>query len=224
MSDGTPERLRVERVDAEGLARMLEHLAPTPLWERLCAAYGVASDGGAIPPEALPRTELVGILKALFSELPQHVEFVGEAELAHVARGDNPALVMAALCDAMGLGGEDLVEDITDELELDEDDGDEVPDDTDDGADDEGGEARGGRPVFRFRSVYLAERGTDHFTFRLMGSVNGEDRKLMVTIRKDRPVRSQIAHAEGLHSLQIVPAGRLQQAVDMEMSRKRRGK
>ncbi len=213
MSGGSGERLRVERVDPEGLARILEHLAPTPLWERLCAEYARASEGGATPPEALPRAELVGMLKALFSELPAHVEFAGEADIAHVARGDNPALVLAALCDAVVGGGEDLVdaiEELDDFATLDEDEA--------------AAEARGGRPIFRFRSVYLAERGADHMTFRLMGSVDGEDRKLMVTIRKDRPVRSQIAHAEGLHSLQIVPAGRLQQAVEMEMSRKRRGK
>lgn len=218
MSDEAGQRLRVEHVDAEGLARMLEHLAPTPLWGRLCAAYAVASDDGAIGPEALPRTELIGILKALFSELPQHVEFVGEAQLAHVARGDNPALVMAALCDAMSAPPGEELEELDEIVEV-------LGDDGEDGLDDpEQAESRGGRPIFRFRSVYLAERGTDHMTFRLMGSVDGEDRKLMVTIRKDRPVRSQIAHAEGLHSLQIVPAGRLQQAVEMEMSRKRRGK
>ncbi len=220
MSDGAAQRLRVERVDAEGMARMLGHLAPTPLWERLCAAYAVASDDGAIEPDALPRSELIGILKALFSELPQHVEFVGEAELAHVARGDNPALVMAALCEAVTVSLDEVIEiDAMDEIE-----GDQGAGEPDEAEDPEGAESRVGRPIFRFRSVYLAERGTDHMTFRLMGAVDGEDRKLMVTIRRDRPVRSQIAHAEGLHSLQIVPAGRLQQAVEMEMSRRRRGK
>lgn len=221
MSDGAAPRLRVERVDAEGLARILQHLAPTTLWDRLCEAYATASDDGAIGPEELPRTELIGILKELFSELPQHVEFVGEAELTHVARGDNPARVMAALCDAMTVPLDGFDDAST---EIPETDGDSDDDDLAMAEDDAPGESRGGRPVFRFRSVYLAERGTDHMTFRLMGSVDGEDRKLMVTIRKDRPVRSQIAHAEGLHSLQIVPAGRLQQAVEMEMSRRRHGK
>ncbi|MCB9788483.1 MAG: hypothetical protein H6744_17515 [Deltaproteobacteria bacterium] len=208
MSDEAGGRLRVDYVDAQGLGRILEHLASTDLWARLCETYAVASDGGATPPEALPRAELVGILKLLFSELPEHVEFVGAADIAHLAQGDNPALVLAALCDAVVLPpAEEALDDA--DVTLDED---EVA-----------RESRAGRPIFRFRSIYTAERGADHMTFRLMGAVDGEERKLMLTIRKDRPVRSQIAHAEGLHSLQIVPAGRLQHTIELELARRRRG-
>lgn len=186
------------QVDEHTVDQVLEVIGGSDGWRDAALAYAELTDYGEKALADLPQDQLAGVLRTLVGAIQAQVEFAEGASLAQLAAQGLPKRLLAHLDEMVALvaGTADV----------------QAPEPAHH-------RESHGRAIYTYRACYLAERGPQICKFRLLGQQDGKERKLVLTIRRGRPLRGQIASVEGQEGIRILPAGRLQALITAELEK-----
>lgn len=201
------ERLHLTSVGQETPAQVIEAISGTATWQKAAVQYAALTEYGRLTHAQVPQEHATQVLRQMILAIREHVTFGPGVNIQQLASRGLAKQLFASL--------DEVVRTVSATLS-DEPAGDEA-----EGGEGEEAPARRGpiavRSRFTYRACYMAERGPQHCKFRLLGVQDGQERKIVLTIRRGRPLNSQIAALEGQEGIQIVPRGRLHSLIDAEL-------